>query len=83
MKHIQRDIVDEYRNLIYNAHTMLKDYYTYEDLNAIPIKDLFSLIEYFKPKLQEIYRRQQQSALEMELQGKKGQLRPKDYRNRR
>ena len=62
--------------MIYNAHSMLKDYYTYEDINSIPIKDLLSLIDYFKPKMREIANRQAKESLMLEMQGKKGQLKP-------
>lgn len=66
----------DYRDLVYNAHSMLKDYYTYEDISMVPIKDLLALIEYFKPKLRDIANRQARDTLMLEMQGKKNQLKP-------
>ena len=69
-------ILKDYRDLVYNAHSMLRDYYAYEDISMIPIRDLLGIIDYFKPKLAEIAKRQQNDMLQMELQGKRGQLKP-------
>ena len=69
--------------MVYNAHSMLKDYYTYEDISWIPIRDLLALIEYFKPKLREIANRQAKDTLMLEMQGRKGQMKPVSNRDRR
>ena len=66
--------------MVYNAHAMMKDYYTYEDIRKIPLKHLLDLIDYFKPKLREIERQQQQNALKMELIGKRDQMKPNGRR---
>ena len=62
---------------------MLKDYYTFEDISWIPIKDLLALIEYFKPKMREIASRQAKDSLMLEMQGKKGQIKPVSNKDRR
>lgn len=69
--------------MIYNAHGLLRDYYTYEDIAMFPIRDLLETIDYFKPKMREIAARQQRETMELELQGKRGQLKPGTNRNRR
>lgn len=69
-------MVKSYQDLVYNAHGMLKDYYSYEEISYMPLKDLFRIVEYFRPKLQEIARRQSEQQLELELQGKKGMVKP-------
>ena len=69
-----------YRDLAYNAHGMLKDYYTYEEITMMPLSGLFTLIEYFRPKLREIARQQQSKALELELTGKNRQMNPNGRR---
>lgn len=60
----------------YNAHTFLSDYYTFDDIGQMPLKDLVATIEYFKPKLKEIAQRQESERLKLELSGKKNTRRP-------
>lgn len=55
----------------YNSHALMKEYYTYEDIGRVPIRDLINEINYFTPKAKEIMRRQEQARLESELTGKK------------
>ena len=50
---------------------MLKDYYDWDRISWIPIKDLFERFEFFRPKFQEIARRQSQERLEAELMQKR------------
>ena len=50
---------------------MLKDYFSWEELTWMPIKDLMGWINFFQPKFQEIAKRQQQERLEAELMQKK------------
>ena len=61
----------EYNDLVYNAYTMMKDYYSYEDLLWMPLKHIMRVINEFKPRFQEIARRQQQEAQKQALEGKK------------
>ena len=46
---------------------MLKDYFSWEELSWMPIKDLMGWISFFQPKFQEIAKRQAQERLEAEL----------------
>lgn len=62
--------------MVYNAYSMLKDYYSYEQIYHMPLRDLFSNIEYFKPKLKEIARQQEAARLEAELTGKRNNRSP-------
>lgn len=71
-----------YQDLVYNAHAMMRDYYTYEEIGYMPIKELFRSVEYFRPKLQEIARRQSEKQLELELQGKRGMITPGSKKRR-
>lgn len=66
----------DYRDLVYNAHTVLKDYYSYEQLNAMPIRDVLENINYFTPKLKEIARQQEADRLKAELAGKQNMIKP-------
>lgn len=50
---------------------MLKEYYSHEELMAMPIKDLMNEIGYFQPKFQEIARRQARERVEAELAQKR------------
>lgn len=59
-----------YKDLVYNAHASLREYYTYEELNNMPIRYLIAEVEYITPKLQEIARRQEQDRLRAEMTGK-------------
>lgn len=66
--------------MVYSAHSMLKEYYTFEEINWMPIKSVLQEIEYFKPKMKEIARAQETKKLEMELMGKQNQKRPNNRR---
>ena len=83
MQKLHDEVLKNYKDLVYNAYTMLRDYYTYEDISMFPLRDLFHTIDYFKPKFQEIAQRQQRDAMALELQGKKGQLKPGTNRQHR
>lgn len=63
----------EYFDLAYNAHVMLKEYYTFDEITWMPIGGLFREINNFKPKMREIARRQEQARLQAELEGKRKQ----------
>lgn len=60
----------------YNAHTFLNEYYTFDEIGQMPLKDLVATIEYFKPKMKEITQRQEAERMKMELAGKKNSRRP-------
>lgn len=60
----------------YNAHTFLNEYYTFDEIGQMPLKDLVATIEYFKPKMKEIAQRQEAERMKMELAGKKNSRRP-------
>lgn len=62
--------------MVYNAHTALKDYYTYEALSYMPLRDLTDNLEFFMPKLKAIAERQQNARLQAELTGKQNQRMP-------
>lgn len=71
-----KKIAMSYRDMQYNAHTFLNEYYTFEELGQMPLKDLVEVIEYFKPKFREIAQRQEAEKLKMELAGKRNKKRP-------
>lgn len=52
---------------------MLREYYSYEEITWIPIRSLMGKIDEFKPRLQEIAKRQEQERLKAELEGKRRQ----------
>jgi len=65
-----------YKDMIYNAHSALRDYWTYDELANMPLRDLITKTEYFTPKLREIMKRQQAEQLNAELSGKKNMKKP-------
>ena len=67
-------------DLAYNAHTMMKDFWSYEDITYMPIKNLFTLIKYYTPKLKEIAKQQEAARLKAELEGKRRQQRQEKSR---
>lgn len=62
--------------MVYNAHTALRDYWSYEQLGYMPIRDLMDQLDFFLPKLKEISNRQANDRLQAELTGKANQVRP-------
>ena len=62
--------------MVYNAHTALKEYWTYEELGNMPLRDLTDELEFFMPKLKEIAERRQAKQLEAELTGQRNGIRP-------
>ena len=61
----------DYFDLAYSAYNLLKEYYTYQEIQSMPMRNLFGEIEKFKPKFQEIARQQEMARLNAELDGKK------------
>lgn len=66
----------DYRDMIYNAHSALRDYWTYDEIANMPLRNVIANIEYFTPKLREIMKRQQAEQLNAELSGKKNMKKP-------
>lgn len=62
--------------MIYNAHSVLRDYWSYDEIANMPLRDVISETEYFTPKLREIARRQQSEQLQAELAGKRNMKKP-------
>ena len=62
--------------MVFNAHSVLRDFRYYEDLNNTPLRDIIEEIEYFTPKLNEIARRQEAERLKAELAGKQHMVKP-------
>ena len=62
--------------MVYNAHTALRDYWAYEDLYNMPIRNVIAEVEFITPKLNEIARRQEQERLKAEMQGKANVVMP-------
>lgn len=69
-------------DLAYNAHAMLKDYWTHEDITCIPIKNLLGLIKYYTPKFREIAKQQEAARIKAELEGKQRQKRNQSRRKK-
>ena len=63
--------------MVYNAHSVLRDYWSYEDLFNMPIRNVIAEVEFITPKLNEIAKRQEQERLKAELQGKANIVMPK------
>ncbi|MCM1295174.1 MAG: hypothetical protein NC311_06505 [Muribaculaceae bacterium] len=65
---------------MYNAHSMMKDFWTYEDILCMPIKSLLKEVKYFTPKLREIAKQQEAARVKAELEGKQRQKRQQKSR---
>jgi hypothetical protein len=78
MKWVQalKKAVKDYRDMVFNAHSVLKDYRSYEEINATPLRDVIEEIAYFTPKLKEIARQQEAERLKAELAGKRNMVKP-------
>lgn len=70
------DLSGEYRDMVYNAHTALKDYWSYEQLGYMPIRDILDQLDFFLPKLKEISNRQANNRMQAELTGRANQVQP-------
>lgn len=64
-----------------NAHQMLSEYFTFEDLNNMPLYQLLEYVNFFMPRMREIARRKQAKQFEAELAGKRNRLGPGGRRN--
>lgn len=62
--------------MAYNSHTLLRDFWSYDQIFYMPIRDMIAEVEYFTPKLKEIARRQEADRLQMELTGKRNAKQP-------
>lgn len=70
------DLANDYRDMVYNTHVALKDYWSYEQLGYMPIRDLTDQLDFFMPKLKEIANRQANNRVQAELTGKTNQVQP-------
>ena len=62
--------LNDYRDMVYNAHTLLKDFWSYDEIYHMPLRDVIDNVEFFKPKLQEIARQREAETLKNELTGR-------------
>ena len=70
-------------DLVYNANTMMKEYWTYEDITYMPIKSLLALVKYYTPKLKEIAKQQEAARVKAELENKRKQRQQSSRRAKR
>ena len=66
----------EERDIVFNAHSVLRDFRSYEDISKTPLRNVIEEIEYFTPKLKEIARQQEADRLKAELAGKRNMVKP-------
>lgn len=66
----------DYQDMVYNAHTVLRDYYTYEEILWMPLRDVMAKVKFFTPKLKEIARYQEGERLKAEMTGTANQRKP-------
>lgn len=71
-----RNAAKDYKDLVYNSHTVLRDYWSYEEISWMPIRDVLDEVAYFTPKLKEIARQQEADRLKAELAGKQNMVKP-------
>lgn len=62
--------------MVYNAHTVMKEFWSYDELYQMPIRDVLDQLNYFMPKMKEIARRQEAERLKLELTNKNGMKKP-------
>lgn len=58
--------------MVYNAHQLMKDYYTYDELMEMPLRYFFDELDFFSTKAKEIADQQAKDRLEKEVAGKSG-----------
>lgn len=68
--------------MVFNAHSVLKDYWSYEELSYMPIRDIIDEVNYFTPKLRQIAKQQETVRLQAELAGKQNMKQPGGKFNR-
>lgn len=68
----------DYNDLVYNAHTMLKDYFSYEDIQHMTLRRVMDLLAEFKPRFREIAKRQHQQQLQQQMEGKRRAMNDKN-----
>lgn len=66
----------DYKDMVYNAHSILKDYWSYDEIYHMPLRNIIEEINYFMPKLKEIAKRQEAEQLKAELAGKRNMKQP-------
>lgn len=71
-----RKAAKDYREMAINAHQILSEYFTFDDLYTMPIYQLLDHVNTFLPRMREIARRKQAKQFENELAGKKNHLKP-------
>lgn len=60
----------EYKDLVFNIHQMLREYFSYEDLMWMPLRNLFAQVDEFKPRFKRIAAEREKMQVEQELKGK-------------
>lgn len=68
--------------MVFNAHSVLKDYWSYEELSYMPLRDIIDEVNYFTPKLRQIAKQQETARLQAELAGKQNMKQPGGKFNR-
>lgn len=68
--------IKDYKDLVYNAHMTLKDYYSYEQISCMPMRVILGELDFMRPKIKEIMRAQANATLQAELSGQRHQVRP-------
>jgi hypothetical protein len=61
--------------MVFNSYEILKDHYptSYDELGLMPYTELTDLVEKFRPRIEEIYKRRESKNLEKVLEGKSPQ----------
>ena len=71
------------QEMVYNAHAIMRDYFTYEDILEMPLGKLFDQLDFFGKKTAEIAKRQADEKLKAELTGRRQQaIKPKTNRRK-
>ena len=66
----------EYKDMVYNAHSVMRDYWSYDEILHMPLRNIIEEINYFMPKLKEIAKRQEEERVKAELAGKRNMKQP-------
>ena len=70
------NVTKEWRELVYNSHSVLRDYRSYDEILSMPIRNLLDEVNFFSPKIKEIAKRQETEQLKAELEGKRNMVKP-------
>ncbi|MCM1230134.1 MAG: hypothetical protein NC489_08375 [Ruminococcus flavefaciens] len=57
--------------MAYNVHSASRDYWSYEEITMMPIRNVLRWVDYITPKMKEVAKRQATDQMKNDLMGQK------------